>query len=1085
MAIDYSRLVNFGELKATVETMKVYIDSEDTISIKGHKQINNTHYFYSTPSPTDDSVPLFSFDIAEEMFLDQAKTKFVSNFVWSAETYVGSTNPDLDGKPVMVLAVKGDESVTYSFLNLEELVDTYTTKDTASLSLAISEGGEISGDVKISEEEGNAVELKDDGLYVATGGGEEPLIVEMRFDVGTPNCTITSLSETYQTIYEALRTNKEVVVKGYNNSARTDAPLWFYPIGYIANSNMATFQCIYNYSVNNITAYYLQISSTSNYLSYNQYDMTKPEVPEIPYGDDGQFISFDEEGNLIAVDAPSGGSEPFLVTFYFSSTSMSLVKNANKTYAEISTALDEDKAVILKGIDTSQNSQQFYYFNVSKYDKSTSQIIFTRVYHTYGSKPEIWYYLLGAGHMIGKFTIDLSNYALTEDLEDYQEKLVGEEGQFVSFDEEGNLVAVEAPTGTNTSFVITCDLATDTEEMDISNVSESFADIYQACIDGKNIELKAYVDDTKTSYYSLIPSTILEEQIMFSMYQPNNENSNIGLSVIITSENTYSVIFNEMSLEDYVKKEDGKGLSTNDLTDDLLDIIKSDHTYAGVLITSETNMNNIITKGRYSIDNSDGSKTNCPSSVTRFDLYVTTFTRYIVQIAIGVYASTTSTTTVPTPTVWVRAKDTITGSWSVWSEPSSAYATNANTANKLAVSRGIYIDLGSSTTAQFDGSENVNPGVYGTLPLGKGGTGANNAKGAQYNLLNNMNEVTTDVSDTSEFVGAYISDASTTNGIVYKRPASSLWNYIKSKISSVLGLTETEYQGNAKSATLASTATIASSATTAESATKLANQCGILVNLGSFTTGYLDGTAPVEPGIQGTLPISAGGTGASTVANAREALGVAIKNHASVATTFGKATTTSYGHVRISDDSLTTPNSSYGASAAYAASLYSAQKLYARILNLEADVFGYTLVGTVTFGITMESNSISTVCTITNDGGTLPFTKGGGGQNTTAYFKPSQSITYACKFKRKHAYYTPSLRYNTSIPTATSVTPTGTQFLTTAAMALPSGELADVEYEEVTFSTSNYYYAYHSGGSGSGVSYADRGGVLYCYSATS
>ena len=109
-------------------------------------------------------------------------------------------------------------------------------------------------------------------------GGEEPLIVEMRFNIGTPTCTITSLSETYQTIYEALRTKKEVVIKGYNNSARTDAPLWFYPIGYIANSNMATFQCIYNYSENDITAYYLQISSTSNSLSYNQYDMRKQDL---------------------------------------------------------------------------------------------------------------------------------------------------------------------------------------------------------------------------------------------------------------------------------------------------------------------------------------------------------------------------------------------------------------------------------------------------------------------------------------------------------------------------------------------------------------------------------------------------------------------------------------------------------------------------------------------------------------------------------------------------------------------------------------------------------------------------------------
>lgn len=559
MATNLSQPATLENLQRVVENMKVYVDSDKTKSIKGYKKINNTHNFYNTTTPSEDSIPIFSFDIVEEMFLDQTKTIFVPNFVWSAETYVDSIDPSLDGKPVMVLAVKGEESITYSFLNLEELVDTYTTKDTATLSLVISDDGEISGDVKVSEKEGNIITAEEDGLY-ATGGGEEPLIVEMRFDVGTPICTITSLSETYQTIYEALRTDREVVVKGYNNNARTDAPLWFYPIGYIANSNMATFQCIYNYSNTSITAYYLQISSVSNNLTYNQYDMTKPEVPEIPYGEEGQFVSFDEEGNLIAVDAPSGGSEPFLVTFYFNSTSMSLVKNVDKTYDEISAALDENKAVILKGIDTSQNSQQFYYFNVSKYDKSASQIIFTRVYHTYGAKPEIWYYLLGAGHMIGKFTIDLSNYALTEDL------------------------------------------------------------------------------------------------------------------------------------DNYVQKEEGKGLSTNDLTDDLLEILESDHRYAGITGTTETNLNSIQTPGLYNIDLTAKAYSNAPSGISRFTLEVTAHTRYIVQKAFGIYASTTSSASNSTPTFYVRAYDTLLYSWTSWSKPNASYAANAGTVNNHTVEADVPSD---------------------------------------------------------------------------------------------------------------------------------------------------------------------------------------------------------------------------------------------------------------------------------------------------------------------------------------------------------------------------------------------------------
>lgn len=419
-----------ADLKYTVENIKVYVDSDKTVSIKGHLKKNNTHCFYSTDNPTEDTTPVFSFDIAEELFLDQAQTKFVPNFVWSAETYTNSTNPNLDGKPVMVLAVKGDESVTYSFLNLEELVDTYTTKDTSSLSLSISEDGEISGDVKISEEEGNAVELKDDGLYVPTGGGEEPLIVEMRFDVGTPNCTITSLSETYQTIYEALRTNKEVVVKGYNNSARTDAPLWFYPIGYIANSNMATFQCVYNYSVNSITAYYLQITSVGNYLSYNQSDMTNPDLSE--------YVTYEELAEEIA--NASHLSREIITTIPTADTAkenviyMLKVESANGSdvYQEYQLINDEvvlvgDTSVDLSGYQKSLvgTAGQFVGFNNAGNPVAQALPVDTAI-SSMSNNP-------------------ISNRAVYYALADKQPNLngMGTEGQFVSFSNEGEIIITE------------------------------------------------------------------------------------------------------------------------------------------------------------------------------------------------------------------------------------------------------------------------------------------------------------------------------------------------------------------------------------------------------------------------------------------------------------------------------------------------------------------------------------------------------------------------------------------------------------------------------------------------------------------
>ena len=66
--------------------------------------------------------------LPKEQFLDLTKTTFVQSFAWSSTTYPDSTNPNLDGKPVMVLALKNssDDTVAYSFLNMYELVDTYT-----------------------------------------------------------------------------------------------------------------------------------------------------------------------------------------------------------------------------------------------------------------------------------------------------------------------------------------------------------------------------------------------------------------------------------------------------------------------------------------------------------------------------------------------------------------------------------------------------------------------------------------------------------------------------------------------------------------------------------------------------------------------------------------------------------------------------------------------------------------------------------------------------------------------------------------------------------------------------------------------
>lgn len=161
-----------AELKkkfTATDTRLTAAEAQNALAFKSGKVDGNTVAFYTSADKSGD--PAFALDFPAEMFLDQTKTAFVPKFTFSEETYPGATNPNLTNKPVMVLAVKGDgDSVTYSFINMAALVDTYTAKaegKDASTTITI-EGYEVEVKVNISSEEGNILQLKNDGLYVSS-----------------------------------------------------------------------------------------------------------------------------------------------------------------------------------------------------------------------------------------------------------------------------------------------------------------------------------------------------------------------------------------------------------------------------------------------------------------------------------------------------------------------------------------------------------------------------------------------------------------------------------------------------------------------------------------------------------------------------------------------------------------------------------------------------------------------------------------------------------------------------------------------------------------------------------------------------
>jgi len=232
----------------------------------------------------------------------------------------------------------------------------------------------------------------------------------------------------------------------------------------------------------------------------------------------------------------------------------------------------------------------------------------------------------------------------------------------------------------------------------------------------------------------------------------------------------------------------------------------------------------------------------------------------------------------------------------------------------LTTGRTFRTNLASTSTATFDGSANVTPGVTGTLAVGNGGTGGTSLDGAgivtktgaqtiagNKTFSNNVivtgtltvNGSTTTVNSTTVTIddpiftlggdGDAASDDGKDRGIEFKY-------YNEAAKVGFFGMDDSDSQcfvyipdatntsevfsgtlGNAKFGTV--TATLSGNATTA---TTLANSRTFRTNLASTSTASFDGSANVTPGVTGTLAVGNGGTGATSASAARTALGVAI-----------------------------------------------------------------------------------------------------------------------------------------------------------------------------------------------------------------
>lgn len=66
-------------------------------------------------------------------FLDETRTCFVPFFSFDEKLYPGAQNPELNDKPVLVLAISINQTTQYSFVDISKLIEEEEIKDVLEL----------------------------------------------------------------------------------------------------------------------------------------------------------------------------------------------------------------------------------------------------------------------------------------------------------------------------------------------------------------------------------------------------------------------------------------------------------------------------------------------------------------------------------------------------------------------------------------------------------------------------------------------------------------------------------------------------------------------------------------------------------------------------------------------------------------------------------------------------------------------------------------------------------------------------------------------------------------------------------------
>ena len=196
-------------IKEILRKLKIWIDTDKNIALKKVLYKDNSLLFFKNPNAVDSDTPEYKIDLPIEKFLDQTKTKLIQEFMWNETDYPETENPNIDGNPVLVLAVKcGDDSVSYSFLNMKYLLNLYqASEEISTVTIAIDvDSNTISGSVNISSDSNN-------NLSVGSDGG--------LYSPSTDLSEITSQIQELRTLYNSLNDRIKAIEDSLNTESKT------------------------------------------------------------------------------------------------------------------------------------------------------------------------------------------------------------------------------------------------------------------------------------------------------------------------------------------------------------------------------------------------------------------------------------------------------------------------------------------------------------------------------------------------------------------------------------------------------------------------------------------------------------------------------------------------------------------------------------------------------------------------------------------------------------------------------------------------------------------------------------------------